>query len=404
MLSYGRREVLEEGELNMKLWKTETEKVKQLPYANFFHQIPGIKSKDLEILLEHYENCEGIYLARSEEIEKLVGEKKAADILSAKKGNVLREAYGQMEQKGISFVCRQSPEYPEKLREIPDAPYGIYLLGDLPDNEKKSVAIIGARNCSQYGAHMAGVLGKELALAGMQVISGMAKGIDGISQQAALNAGGKSFGVLGSGVDVCYPSSNKGLYRQLVETGGVLSEYPPGSVPRPDRFPPRNRIISGLSDVVIVVEAKQKSGTLITVDMALEQGREIYCVPGRVTDKLSEGCNKLIGQGAGIVLSVEDFLEKTGLLEGAATTLGNGGNKAVNAADALAKAQLGEQEYVLWKLLDYEPISMDQLYIQLVSQKGFGQISMQEMMGMLTNLVLLDRAENIGGCYYAKKG
>lgn len=137
--------------------------------------------------------------------------------------------------------------------------------------------------------------------------------------------------------------------------------------------------------------------------MALEQGREIYCVPGRVTDKLSEGCNKLIGQGAGIFLSVEDFFSKSGILE-LQNGSGETGKTAPDVADVLAKRQLGEREYVLWKLLDYEPVSIEQLYIQMVSKKGMGEITMQEMMGMLTNLVLLDRAENIGGCYYAKKG
>ncbi len=387
----------------MRIWETETEKERQLPFANFLHQIPGMKSKDLGILLEHFGDCERIYAAKTKDIENLLGEKKAAGLEEAKNRGNAGEEFEKLERKGITFVCLQSPEYPAKLKEVPDAPFGLYLLGELPDHNKKTVAIVGARNCSVYGAHMASLLGKELAMAGVQVVSGMAKGIDGIGQQAAINAGGKSFAVLGSGVDVCYPSSNRGLYGQLMEKGGILSEYPVGSPPRPDRFPPRNRIISGLSDVVVVVEAKQKSGTLITVDMALEQGREIYCVPGRVTDKLSEGCNKLIGQGAGIFLSVEDFFSKSGILE-LQNGSGETGKTAPDVADVLAKRQLGEREYVLWKLLDYEPVSIEQLYIQMVSKKGMGEITMQEMMGMLTNLVLLDRAENIGGCYYAKKG
>lgn len=389
----------------MLIWKAAEEEKRQLPYAEFLHRIPGIKTADIEHLLGVFGDYGEIYRAKTEEIQNVIGDKKAKAMEETKQCGGIGETFEKMDRQGIRFVCMQSPEYPKRLREIPDPPFGIYVLGKLPEDEGKSVAIVGARNCSPYGAHMAAELGRELAGYGVQVVSGMAKGIDGISQQAALNAGGESFGVLGSGVDICYPSSNKGLYRQLAQQGGVLSEYPVGSLPRPERFPQRNRIISGLSDVVIVVEAKQKSGTLITVDMALEQGREIYCVPGRNTDKLSEGCNKLIAQGAGIYLSMEDFLERTGILFGKAAERESGKEgKGIDGEECLIKVQLGEKEYVLWKLLDYEPVSIEQLYIQLVSVKGMGQISMQEMMGMLTNLVLLDRAENVGGCHYAKKG
>ena len=141
------------------------------------------------------------------------------------------------------------------------------------------------------------------------MVSGMARGIDGIAQKAALEAGGASFAVLGCGVDICYPEENRELYDRLLQEGGILSEYPPGMPPEPKLFPPRNRIISGLSDLVLVIEARKKSGTLITVDMALEQGREVYALPGRVSDKLSDGCNRLIRQGAGVATCPEDILE-----------------------------------------------------------------------------------------------
>ena len=137
----------------------------------------------------------------------------------------------------------------------------------------------------------------------------MARGSDGISQQAALSAGGTSYGVLGCGVDICYPAQNRRLYEELLEKGGLLSTYTPGTKPLPQYFPPRNRIVSGLSDALIVIEARQKSGTLITVDMALEQGRDVYVVPGRITDRLSDGCNHLLTQGAGVFLSPESFAE-----------------------------------------------------------------------------------------------
>lgn len=204
--------------------------------------------------------------------------------------------------------------YPKRLKNIPGAPKALYVLGRLPEEERLSVAVVGARDCSEYGRFVAKELGAALGKNGITVISGMARGIDGISQEEALDAGGSSFGVLGCGVDICYPKENRRLYEKLRKSGGLLSEYLPGTPACANHFPPRNRIVSGLADVVVVVEARVKSGTLITVDMALEQGREVYAVPGRTTDKLSEGCNRLIRQGAGVLFSVEEFIRE--LLEG----------------------------------------------------------------------------------------
>lgn len=214
----------------------------------------------------------------------------------------------------IKHYKKGDPEYPERLKNISGAPKELYVLGKLPEEDRLSVAVIGARDCSEYGKYVARELGAVLGSSGISVVSGMARGIDGISQEAALNAGGSSFAVLGCGVDICYPEANRQLYERLKISGGILSEYSPGSPALACHFPPRNRIVSGLADVVVVIEARVKSGTLITVDMALEQGREVYVVPGRVTDRLSDGCNSLIKQGAGILLSPEDFLRE--LLEG----------------------------------------------------------------------------------------
>ncbi len=365
---------------------------KELVYAQFLHRTRGLKKKDKEKLVQHFGGCLAAYGATAKEVESLLDETAAKVLEREKRGRCALQEYEEMTKKGISFVYKGHPHYPRRLKDIPDAPFGLYYRGSLPREDRKSVAVIGARRCSGYGAHMAALLGKHLALAGIQVISGMAKGIDGISQQAALQAGGSSFAVLGSGADVCYPASNKELYEGLVQQGGVLSEYPPGSPPIAEQFPPRNRIISGLSDVVVVVEARQKSGTLITVDMALEQGREIYCVPGRVTDLLSDGCNKLISQGAGIVWSVEEFLEK-----GIACEFGTFSQEP-------ARRQMSAGEQALWKLLDYDPVSLEQLYIQLVSEKGMEQVTMPEMLEILTNLQIHDLVQNVGGSYYAKKG
>jgi len=230
-------------------------------------------------------------------------------------GQFPEEHGGKMDEEirqgnNITFITPFEAMYPEKLRNIPDMPAGLYVRGNLPVDKGITVAVIGARDCSDYGKYVAEGLGNFLGRSGVTVVSGMARGIDGISQWAALEAGGTSVGVLGCGVDICYPAGNRALYDRLLEQGTLLSEYPPGTPPRPMNFPARNRIVSGLADAVVVVEARSKSGTLITVDMALEQGREVFVVPGRVTDRLSDGCNRLIKQGAGILLSPEELLEE----------------------------------------------------------------------------------------------
>ena len=215
----------------------------------------------------------------------------------------------ELAQAGISFVSALEEGFPDKLREIPDPPFGIYYKGKMPGETEPAAAIIGARLASGYGREQARRFGRQISARGIAVISGMARGIDGIAQKAALDAGGKSYAVLGCGVDICYPEENRELYERLQQQGGVLSEYPPGMQPIAKLFPPRNRIISGLSDLVLVIEARKRSGTLITVDMALEQGREVYALPGRVSDALSDGCNRLIRQGAGPATCPQDILE-----------------------------------------------------------------------------------------------
>ncbi len=225
----------------------------------------------------------------------------------------LAETYHREVGQGIRFISRVDEDYPEKLKPYPGCPLGLYVKGRLPDPKKPSVAVVGARACSSYGRALAKRFGQELAEAGVQVISGVAAGIDGISQSAALDAGGESFGVLGCGVDVVYPPENGDIYQKLTEKGGLISEYAPGRPPLSYQFPPRNRIISGLSDCLIVVEARKKSGTLITTDYALEQGKYIGAVPGRIGDRLSEGCNQLIQTGAFLIQNTEDILNILGI-------------------------------------------------------------------------------------------
>lgn len=219
-----------------------------------------------------------------------------------------RKTYEQMERQGIRLITLSDQEYPNRLLHIYGPPCGLYVKGRLPAPREKSAALVGARGCSSYGRDMARRTGKELAAAGIQIISGMAAGIDGAAQWGALETG-SSFAVLGCGVDRCYPVSNFPLYEKLEAEGGLLSEFPPGSKPLPWHFPQRNRLISGLSDLVVVIEARKRSGSLITAAYALDQGKDVFALPGPVTAPLSEGCNQLIKNGAGLLSSPEDILE-----------------------------------------------------------------------------------------------
>ena len=209
----------------------------------------------------------------------------------------------------VKTVRMNGSGYPERLKELPFMPKVLYYRGELPD-DGPAAAIVGARRCTPYGRHQAAYFAQVLAANGVRIISGMALGIDEAAQRAALEAGGLSFAVLGSGADICYPPSNRDLYDKLLKQGGILSEFEPGEKPLPWHFPVRNRVISGLSDVVIVIEARPDSGSLITADLALEQGRSVYALPGRVTDAYSEGCNALIAQGASAALSPQMILDE----------------------------------------------------------------------------------------------
>lgn len=309
-------------------------------------------------LLEFCGSAEEIYrLERKQLLEIPYMRENTADrLLRTKKEMNLEMLCEQLIRKGIRLITIEEKEYPSRLRVLPDAPYGLFVKGKLPREERKSVGIVGARLCSEYGREIAGRLGEELAGAGLEIISGMAKGIDSAGHYGALRGLGNTYAVLGCGTDICYPSGNRMLYEKIVRDGGVLSEYPPGTQPLARNFPLRNRLISGLCDVLVVVEAKEKSGSLITADAALEQGREVYAVPGRLGDELSRGCNRLIKQGAGILLSPEDFLKDIGIWE-----------EKKEIKKKFSKNLLEKEEMLLYIVLDLQPKNIN----EIINATGF---------------------------------
>lgn len=357
------------------------------PYRYWLANIKGLGKKRIELLRE-FGSAGEVYRASEALLQAALGEKAAGKILESKKNWDILGAYEKLYGQKIKLTCYGDGDYPGRLRNIPDPPFCLYYQGKLPEDKILAAALIGARACSGYGAYAAREFGSKLARTGIQIISGLAMGIDGIGQEAALNAGGQTFGVLGCGVDICYPKSNRQIYEACREQGGILSEYPPGTAPASYLFPPRNRIISGLSDVVIVVEAREKSGTLITVDMALEQGREVYAVPGRITDSLSRGCNRLFKQGAGVAISPVDILE----------VLYGTGDKAHNNMEERAKEEaegerlkeeilkksgLSPEEKLVYRKLDVLPKTAEELWEQTGKALPF-----KEVMGTLVELCI----------------
>ncbi|MBQ6806880.1 MAG: DNA-processing protein DprA [Lachnospiraceae bacterium] len=384
---------------------------KELPYAQWLYQIKGMGSKTIVKLLGDNRKPSEVYAMTCGEWEELLPQGKHA-IVKVMEENRLHynpeEEYGKLLDKGIHFTCLGQLTYPDMLAHISDKPFGIYYKGKLPDEDKPSIAIIGARNCSAYGKYMAEKLGHELAEAGVQVISGMARGVDGISQYAALEKGGYSMAVFGCGVDICYPAENGNLYRMLVEKGGICSEYVPGTAPQANLFPPRNRIISGMSDGVLVIEARNKSGTLITVDMALEQGKEVFALPGRVTEPLSEGCNRLIKQGACVVQDTQDILqelEKLHRYNKETTEFLRKKTREKCTKECKCKGTIEVEtenertRKILQDIIDYSPKSIEQIRIELFHRIG-NLYSIPEMLGVLMEMEVLGLIHRAGnGCF-----
>lgn len=293
-----------------------------------------------------------------------------------------------MERKGTNWSCTNSDkEYPECLRNYENMPETLYVKGRLPDENKKTAAIVGARECSRYGAYQAWKFAKELAGCGVQIISGLARGIDGSAHKGAIEGGGETFAVMGCGVDICYPKQNEALYEAMAEgRGGILSEFPQGTPPFAGNFPRRNRIISALADVVLVVEAKMKSGSLITAGYALEQGKSVFALPGRVGDALSEGCNRLLAEGAGVADSVDSILEELKISRDRNEDFSRNSN-----------IRLASQEEIVYSCLGLQPKNIEEIFQEIHLETG-------KLAEILLKLELKGLIEEPIKNYYARAG
>lgn len=279
-------------------------------YLFWLCSIRGIGIGTLRRLMENFHTAADVYAATPGQLQSRKLKKKEQELLcQAKNSSAWEQEWEEMKKRKIRFLSYFHDDYPPVLRHLYQPPKKLLVKGRLPDPARIAVSIVGARNCTSYGRDMARLFGGRLAKEGVQIISGMALGIDGWSHQGALEAGGDTFAVLGSGVEVCYPPRHRALYDSIRRHGGILSEYAMEERAHPAYFPMRNRIISGLSQGILVVEARERSGSLITADAALEQGKDVFVIPGRIGDELSVGCNRLIRQGAIPVLEPADILE-----------------------------------------------------------------------------------------------
>lgn len=275
---------------------------------------PGVGRARLEVLLATFGDAERVLRARMDDLVQVPGISRGAATAirrsSGKQGDVAIERATAL---GGEVLVPADPAFPGALRDIPDAPTLLFASGKIEYLNEAAVAIIGSRTHSRYGAEVCRHLAAGLARAGLTVVSGMARGIDALAHSATLDAGGRTVGVLGNGLGVIYPSANRLLYERVAADGCLLTEFPPGERPHAGSFPRRNRLLSGLARVTLVVEAREKSGALITVDCALQQGREVMVVPGPITSPVSNGCNRLIQQGAKPALGLRDVLEEYGM-------------------------------------------------------------------------------------------
>ncbi len=355
-------------------------------YWIVFTRVAGIGPSRLQRLWQHCGNMENAWRAPRSELSAAGMDSRTIDAIVEARGRLSAEAeLERLRRTGVSALTMADAAYPEMLRQIYAPPSVLYLKGELKEEDGLAIAIVGTRNASAYGREATRSIASELARRGVCVVSGLARGIDTAAHRAALEAGGRTLAVLGSGVDVIYPSENRALATRVSEQGALLSEYPPGTKPDAPHFPQRNRIISGLSRAVLVAEAPTTSGALITADFALEQGREVMAVPGPIRSPASRGCHQLIQQGAKLVTNAQDILDELNLQllprqTSFAPELDIGPNPA---------------EKALLQALSHEPQHVDQL-CRATGHKA------AEVNAALTMLELKGKARHLGAMLYVR--
>ncbi len=358
-----------------------TENIK---YWVWLSSIESIGNRKKLKLLKTYGNPENLWKAPKSELisNKSIGFEIAAILKDTDIRKKTEENMEKMYQMGIGIIPVSDSRYPGYLKKIHDPPMALYYRGKL-QNDELTIAVVGSRNATVYGLNMAENISFKLASRGFTVVSGMARGIDSYAHKGTIRADGRTIAVLGCGLDIIYPSENYELSEKIIDKGVIISEFPIGAPPLPINFPMRNRIISGLSLGVVVVEANERSGSLITANIALDQGKEVFAVPGNANSKTSTGTNRLIKEGAKLVTDIDDILEEMGLV-----CMANGKEIAIDVYKGnVLKGLAGEERIIAEHLLNEE------LHIDVLAERsGFSAqlvnsvLVMMELKGIVEQL------------------
>jgi DNA processing protein len=351
-----------------------------MKYLNALNIISGIGPQKMKMLLAYFPNSEEAWKADLEELKSAKIGEKLAERMILERGNINPdEEWEKLEKENIKIITIDSPDYPSLLKEIHNTPYILYVKGKINFiNSSPLISIVGSRKYTSYGAQTAENFSRDLANAGFTIVSGMAIGIDTFAHRGALNSGGKTIAVLGNGLDdnSLYPRNNFNLSREIIENGALFSEYPVGTQAGPLTFPARNRIVAGLSLGTLVVEAGEKSGALITAQMALDYNREVFSVPGSIFSQQSLGTNDLIKKGSKLAASAKDILEEFDL------------SVSREPEKNILKIPESPSEKILLEILSSDPIHVDNIskLSRLGTAEASATLSMMEIKGWVRNI------------------
>ena len=354
----------------------------ELKYWVAFSGIPGVGRVRIAQLKDHFGSLQDAWNAPEGKLKQAGLDSRSADALVTLRPRIsVDDEMERLERHGVDALICEGPAYPSRLKEIYDYPPVLYVRGKLPADDEPCLAIVGTRRPTVYGRQVTEEIVADLARSSITIISGLARGIDSVAHRTALDAGGKTVAVFGSGLDIVYPGENAKLAQAIAEHGALVSEYPLGVKPKAENFPLRNRIMSGLSLGVLVVEAGERSGALITAQQAMEQNREVFAVPGSILSPASQGTNRLIQEGAKLVRNHTDILEELNL------------TIVVQQAEIKEFSPANEVESAILKQLGSEPNHID----EICRRSG---LTMSEVSSTLAMLELKGIARQVGSMNY----
>jgi DNA processing protein len=353
------------------------------PYWMAMRNVTGIGPVRFERLLAAFGSLRAAWVATANDLARVLDRRSLESLVSYRRAADPEGDYAALRGEGIDVVTLRHDSYPDLLREVPGPPPVLFIRGSVTLNDRRAVAIVGTRRLTSYGREMARTLARDLAHAGVTIVSGLARGVDGVAHAAALDAGGRTIAVLGNGVRSVYPAEHRQLAARIAEQGAVLSDFHPDAPPDGPNFPARNRLISGLALGVVVVEAPMRSGALITVDFAADQGRDVFAVPGAVHAPASAGCNRILRDGARLVRSADDVLEDLRLGE------------APQQLPLESPASLDEDSRRVLSTLTGEALHIDEI-------GAVAGIPIATLSALLMTLELQGFVRNVGAQYYAR--